>query len=76
MLAYYDLRAMTLSLTMGISIVAATLFCHWADRAQPVHLTWDSRAESPYPPDDLVGSEWIPSFDGAEITRVEPPEKR
>ena len=76
MLAYYDLKAMTLSLMMGISIAAATLFCHWADTAPPVQLTWDSRAEAPYPPDDLVGSELIPSFDEAEIMRLDVPGQR
>ena len=77
MLAYYDLRAMTLSLIMGVSIVAATLLCHWADSAQPVHPTWDSGADAAsYPPADLVGSEVLPSFDGAEIIRLDVPEQR
>ena len=76
MLSYYDLRAMTLSLIMGISIVAATLLCHWAYRAQPASPTSGSRAEPSYPPDDLVGSELLPSFDGAEILPVDMPQQR
>jgi hypothetical protein len=76
-LAYYDLRAMTLSLIMGVSIVAATLLCHWADSAQPVHPTWDGRAEAAsYPSNDLVGSEALPSLEEPEVIRLHVPEER
>ena len=67
MLAYYDLRTMTLSLILGTSIVAATLLCHLAVGARTVHLTWSGGTESIYPPDDLVGSEMLPSVDGLRM---------
>jgi hypothetical protein len=76
-LGYYDLRAMTMSMLMGLGIVTATMLCHSADRVRPLHLGWDMRVgATSYPPEDLVGVDLIPSFDGAEVIRLEMPHPR
>lgn len=65
MLAYYDLRAMTLSMIMGIGIVAAALWCHGAHPVQPSHPDLAGLA-APADADDVM-----PSFDGAEIMSLD-----